>query len=304
MRGSGSLPGSSMNERERDDRYRRIVERIDRLPSLPTVVSRLIGVVNSPDSSADDAAELIEKDPALTSKILRLANSAFYGMPRTISSVSSAVVVLGFNTLRSVALSATVLKMFPAAPGRVSFDHGRFWRHSIVCATVARDLARRLFNFVLIDPESAFCAAVLHDIGRLIFDQYAPEECASSLSFARAQGVSLLDAETAIMGFTHARIGAILADKWALPIDLENALVFHHDPQDTPSGKELVATVHLADILSHRAGADLIPGEIAPKEWPDARSFLKLDEAEGESLDEAAKASIGRSDEFFSIISA
>ncbi|MBN1308898.1 MAG: HDOD domain-containing protein, partial [Chitinispirillaceae bacterium] len=94
-----------------NERYRRFIEQIDNLPALPAIVARLIDVVNSPDTSADDAAKLIQKDPALTTKMLRLANSAFYGIPRSISSVSSAVVILGFNTIRSLVLSASVMKM-------------------------------------------------------------------------------------------------------------------------------------------------------------------------------------------------
>ena len=89
------------------ERYQQVIENIDNLPPLPAIVSRLIQVVNSPDSSAEDAAKLIEQDPALTSKMIRLANSAFYGIPRSISSVASAVVILGFNTIRSLALSAS-----------------------------------------------------------------------------------------------------------------------------------------------------------------------------------------------------
>ncbi|MBD3393489.1 MAG: HDOD domain-containing protein [Chitinivibrionales bacterium] len=285
-----------------EERYRRIVESIDRLPSLPAVAGRLIDVVNSPDSSADDAAELIEKDPALTSKLLRLANSAFYGMPRTISSVSSAVVILGFNTIRSVALSASIMKMFPGKGAGAAFDHARFWRHSIVSAMIARSIARRLFNFMMIDPESAFCAGILHDIGRLIFAQFAPEDCGSACEYAKANSVPLVDAESAVMGITHARIGSILADKWALPPDLESALVFHHDPGHAPSGKELVSVVHLADTVCHAASVDLWEGEAAPRPWDGVREYLRIGDDDYAALQEEAAKSIERSDEFFSII--
>ena len=104
------------------ERYNRIIENIDHLPSLPAIVTRLIEVVNSPDSSADDAAKLIEKDPALTSKIIRLANSAFYGIPRSISSVSTAVVILGFSTIRSIALSVALMKVFPGTTKRALIE--------------------------------------------------------------------------------------------------------------------------------------------------------------------------------------
>ena len=137
------------------EQYKELIENINNLPALPAIVSRLIKVVNSPDTSADDAAKLIEKDPALTGKMLRLANSAFYGIPRSISSVSSAVVILGFNTIRSLVLSASVIKMFPDSKLQV-IDKDRFWKHSIVTALAAKILVRHFFNMRMMDPESAF----------------------------------------------------------------------------------------------------------------------------------------------------
>ena len=114
-----------------NERYRSIIGQIDNLPALPAIVTRLIEVVNSPDTSADDAAKLIQKDPALTTKMLRLANSAFYGIPRSISSVSSAVVILGFNTIRSLVLSASVMKMFSSLQ-RPTIEKDSFWKHSVI----------------------------------------------------------------------------------------------------------------------------------------------------------------------------
>ena len=111
-----------------NQRYRRIVENIDQLPSLPSVVTKLIEVINSPESSAEDAASLIERDPALTSKMLRLANSAFYGMPRAVSSVNSAVVILGFNAIRSLVLSASLVKMFDGGGNAGAVDKRQIGR--------------------------------------------------------------------------------------------------------------------------------------------------------------------------------
>ena len=178
----------------------------------------------------------------------------------------------------------------------------RFWRHAIVTAMIARSVARRMFNFMPIDPESAFCGGILHDIGRLIFQQYVPDECRGACEYARSKNVALIDAEAAVLGTTHARIGSILADKWALPMDLENALVFHHRPAQAPSGRELVSIVHLADIVCHSAGVDLWDGEPRPAESPDVRDFLKIGTNDYEALLAEARESTERSDEFFTII--
>lgn len=290
-----------MDNIAKSDRYRHIVENIRELPSLPSIVSRLIQVVNSPDTSADDAAELIEKDPALTSKMLRLANSAFYGMPRSISSISSAVVILGFNTIRSVALSATIMKMFSKNSPMGFFNYKRFWQHSIVCAMTAKDIAQHCLNLMMIDPESAFCAGVLHDIGKLIFVQFATEDYIKTCEVARKNKMSLIEAEEMVLGITHARIGTILADKWALPTELEYSLIYHHNPQDTDEVRELVTTVHVADILSHAANASLWDEEQAPPEWSCARSSLGIEE-DYNYFFEKTKNNIKKSVEFFNII--
>jgi HD-like signal output (HDOD) protein len=291
-----------MDELSSEQKCRRIIEGIDKLPSFPAVAGRLIGVVNSPESSAEDASVLIEKDPALTSKIIRLANSAFYGMPRTISSVSGAVVILGFNTIRSVALGAAILQMFPAKNETCTFDYIRFWRHSIVCGMVARSLARRLLNFVLIDPEGAFCAAILHDLGKLIFQEYFPLESETARRLANEKSVPLFSAEQETMGITHAGIGSILADKWAFPADLENALVFHHAPHDAIVCRELAAVVHVADIACHAAGINMWDGETAPQIDNAALKALEMTDDDYDAVVHDVDECASQSDEYFRIL--
>jgi HD-like signal output (HDOD) protein len=287
-----------------DGRYQRIIENIRQLPALPLIVNRLIKVVNSPDTSAEDAAELIEKDPALTTKVLRLANSAFYGMPRSISSVSSAVVILGFNTLRSLVLSASVINMFPSNGAKIAFDRLRFWKHSIVSAMVARTIAQHIMGVTIMDPQSAFCAGIMHDIGKLIFELFTPQEYAAVCRQSQEKGMSIVEAEAAVMGITHAQIGTILADKWALPLELEAAIVYHHEPQAAKNIRELVTTVHLADGIAHRLDCGLWDEEALPAEWAGARTMLSIDDQEYQHITASLKGEIDKYKEFFSIISA
>ncbi len=283
------------------ERYHQVIENIDNLPSLPAIVSRLIQVVNSPESSADDAAKLIEQDPALTSKMIRLANSAFYGIPRSISSVTSAVVILGFNTLRSLALSASVIKMFSSAQSAViNKDH--FWKHSITCAIAAKIIVRHFMSVRMMDPESAFCAGILHDIGKLIFNEYVNEGYQEACQYASKNKVSLLEAEKLILGIDHAEIGRIIADKWALPLDLEYSLVYHHKPADADKLNELVATVHLADIMAHRLGCGLWEDEYYNDEWVKARTVLQLRDEDYKKICDSLAENAEKSIEFFTII--
>jgi len=295
------MSDSSINDSTKNERYRRFIEQIDSLPSLPSIVSRLIQVVNSPDTSADDAAKLIQKDPALTTKMLRLANSAFYGIPRSISSVSSAVVILGFNTIRSLVLSASVMKMFSGSK-KPAFDKDRFWKHSIVCALAAKTIVRQFINVRMMDPESAFCAGILHDIGKLIFSEFAGDDYQEVCAFARSNNLSLLEAERRMLGIGHSDIGRILADKWALPLDLEYALVFHHEPKNADNLLDLVTTVHIADVLTHQAGLGLWDGEITPPEWDQGSSVLRFGENDREHILALLSDSIEKSGEFIDII--
>lgn len=283
------------------ERYQQVIENIDNLPSLPAIVSRLIQVVNSPDSSADDAARLIEQDPALTSKMIRLANSAFYGIPRSISSVSSAVVILGFNTIRSLVLSASVMKMFPGGHAG-GIDKDRFWKHSIVCAIAAKLTVRHFMNIRMMDPESAFCAGIMHDIGKLIFNEFVNEGYEEACAHAAKQKISLLDAEKLVLGINHAEIGRIIADKWALPLDLEYSLVYHHKPADADKLSDLVATVHFADILAHRIGAGLFDNEQFNDEWVKTRTVLQLQESDYQKISNDLSDNIEKSIEFLNII--
>ncbi len=285
-----------------NDRYQRVIEQIDNLPSLPSIVARLIQVVNSPDTSAEDAASLIEKDPALTTKMLRLANSAFYGIPRSISSVSSAVVILGFNTIRSLVLSASVMKMFSADSKKQGIDKDRFWKHSIVCALAAKIIVRHFINVRMMDPESAFCAGILHDIGKLIFNEYVGDDYKIACEYAVANKVPLLEAERAILGIDHAQIGRLLADKWALPLDLEYSLVYHHAPYEADKLTDLISTVHIADVLTHKVGLDLWQGEVHIQEWVDTKKVLRITDTDLTKILTTIEESVEKSLEFFNII--
>ncbi|MCU0609827.1 MAG: HDOD domain-containing protein [Chitinispirillaceae bacterium] len=284
-----------------NETYRRVVGAIDNLPSLPAIVTQLLSVVNSPDSSVDDAVCLIEKDPALTGKFLRLANSAFYGMPRTVSSISNAVVILGFNVIRSVVLSVSIMKMFSGDDKR-AISKEVFWKHSITTALAAKELVRHLMSFRMVDPESAFCAGMLHDIGRLVFNEYLGAEYVAVCSYAREFGVPLIEAETHKLGISHAGLGCLMAEKWGLPVDLESVIVHHHAPDSTITGAELVNIVHLADLIAHELGADLWEGEAHTPEWDQSRALLHLDNDAYDRVCTRTVSAAESSLEFLSII--
>lgn len=274
--------------------YRKIVEEIDHLPPLPAITSKLIQTVNSSDSSAEDAAALIEGDPALTGAILKLANSAFYGRPRSVSSVASAVVVLGFNTIRSIVLGLSVAKAF-SNTNKKCFDRNRFWLHSITAGIAGRIIARRVMPYSDIEPETVFCGAIIHDIGKLIFEEFINSAYYKVVNLSIEKNVSLYRAENAILGITHAGIGTILADKWALPQDLESAIVYHHEPWNCKYSEDMAAAVYLSDILAFGAGASVTEDVFIPSVDKRVLEILSLDmeevdECRLELYDEREKA--------------
>lgn len=283
-------------------RYLRIVEDLRQLPALPAIVSKLISVVNSPETSAQDAAELIEKDPALTSKVLKLANSAFYGMPRSISSVSSAVVILGFNTLKSLVLGASVVNLFPAKGGSSAFDRVRFWKHSIICGMAASAMAQNIISTAFIDPQSAFCAGIMHDIGKLIFELFTAADYAKVCARSKERNIPLVDSEASILGISHSDIGSILADKWALPIELEQSIVYHHKPDAAQKAGPIVTLVHLADLIAHELNCGLWDCEASPPQWTLALDMLEIDPGRYKAIASSVAGEMDKYKEFFSII--
>ena len=232
-------------------KIKRITESIISLPTLPTVVSKMIELVDNPKTSANSLARLIATDQALTARILKLANSAYYGFPREISTVNMAIVVLGFNTVKEMGLSLSVFEAFKDSGHDKRFDSTQFWRHSIGCGAAARLIARRT-NYQFIGE--AFVAGLLHDIGKAILNQYMHAEFMNILHAVSEDGASLDDAENAAVGATHAQIGGWLAEKWNLPKIIVDCISHHHAPWKAAIDPALVAIVGVSDYLCHACG--------------------------------------------------
>jgi putative nucleotidyltransferase with HDIG domain len=232
-------------------RIKRITESIINLPTLPMIISRMIELVDNPKTSAGSLARLISTDQALTARILKLANSAYYGFPREISTVNMAIVVLGFNTVKDMGLSLSVFDMFKDAETAGAFDTTQFWEHSVGCGIAARAVARSCGHRL---AGEAFVAGLLHDIGKVILKQYFPKEFKEIMALSSAEGASLEAIELQVIGTQHGQVGGWLAEKWNLPKIIADSITFHHAPWESKQDNVFVAAISLADYLCHLAG--------------------------------------------------
>ena len=230
-----------------DNPYKKVVDNIVGLPTLPSLVNRIIDIMASPNCSSREISIEIEKNPVFAARILKMANSAFYGSPRQISSINQAVVLLGFSTLRDAVFAASVVKMFPEDKSRsVSFARDDFWIHAFACGIATRVLAKYL-NFPR--PAQFFMAGLLHDIGKLILDQFIHQDFLKIVNYVEEKDCLFLTAEQELLAANHALLGGWLAEKWNLPVELTETIFFHHNPQEAPTHKQVCALVALADVL-------------------------------------------------------
>ncbi len=200
------------------------LESIRNLPTIPIVVSELLSAIDNPKSSAASLAKIIEKDQALTIRVLRIANSPFYGYSRKISTIDLAIVILGFNTLKEIVLSLVVQRFFSKVNTKV-FNIKEFWQYGLFCGSSSRYLSRKL-GYKL--AGEAFVAGLMHDIGILIIAEYFTPKYVEIKKYIKTHNVNLIDAEQAIMECTHSEIGAWLAEKWNLPEKLVASIRNHH----------------------------------------------------------------------------
>jgi len=228
----------------------RLAKIID-LPTLSVVANNIILITQSPKSSALEVGRSISQDQALVSRILRIANSTFYGFPGKITTIPHAVVILGFTNIRNLVLTASISKMFSSEGGDGYFDREGFWKHSLACGVTSKLIAKRLG---IKNLEEVFIWGLLHDVGKLVLDTYFSEEFTQVVCLVKEKEILLRDAEQELLGFDHAAVGAIVADRWNLPPALTKAIRFHHNPTQANESMRMVAIVHLADALCRAIG--------------------------------------------------
>lgn len=255
---------------------KRFMARLKDLPTLPVIVTRIMQIAKDEKSSAKDLGRMIAKDQSISSRILRLANSAFYGYSRTITSIPQAVVVLGFETVKSLALSASVFDVLGRSDSRF-FDREKFWLHSIGCAKACELLAKQVRYP---DPETAFLAGLLHDIGKVVLDRIFPEEYQQVANSIREASRPIVEVEKEVLlGVGHDDVGFWLGQHWKFPPLLLESIHHHHHPEDSePHGILLASLVHVADCITRKVGIGSGGDPLVPNIRLNSRKILNLDD--------------------------
>ncbi|MCX6600604.1 MAG: HDOD domain-containing protein [bacterium] len=232
-----------MNSREK---IAHALRNIRSLPTLPDVAVRLLEMGESPTASMRDLARWIEKDTALAARVLKLVNSSFFGVAREVSSVRHALMILGMAHLRNLVLSSAVSNLFDREGQVGGFSRREFWKHCVAVAGAARTIAALRG---IMDPETAFTAGLIHDIGKLVMDRYLHEDFVKVVARLEDPDLTMTAAEIEVLGVHHGEIGHHLVAYWNLPEVLCMAVGFHHEPEMAPQHSSAAALVGLADAL-------------------------------------------------------
>lgn len=230
------------------------MQRVSAVATLPAVALRIMRIAEDPTATAEAFHAVLSTDPALTARVLKVVNSAFYGRSSAVSSTRAAIQLLGVNAVRNIAIAASLTKMFRGGRAVAGFDPSALWVHSIAVGAAAQRLATMSGR---VPPEEALLAGLLHDIGILVAMQaWLPEFTAVICAVTESSAVSFTTAESEIVGATHEAFGEALCAEWRFPPVFAQVCAHHHDPLSVPLADRLLpALVHVADVLAARAEA-------------------------------------------------
>ncbi|MBI5520858.1 MAG: HDOD domain-containing protein [Desulfovibrio sp.] len=232
------------------------IARVEHLPVLPEIYNRITAELAKGEPSPKEIGDIVARDVGMSANILKLVNSAYFGLPRHISAPQQAVIVLGVNVIRSVILSLHVFSSFQNV-GRVSFSLPMLWGHSMRAGAMARTISQHE-HLPKEEADHAYIAALLHDVGKLLMEAHCTEECERVYSIVRAENRRVAEVEAELLGLTHAEVGAYLLGLWGLPAQVVHAVARHHDasppvgtPAGTTAGLDVADIVHFANLLDH-----------------------------------------------------
>lgn len=244
--------GTQLPKSEANKIVEAALAKVGEIATLPEVTVKIIQIVENPRSTARDLHDVIRIDPALSTRLLKVVNSAFYGLPGQIASVDRAIVLLGLSAVKNIAIAASMTHLFNCGGAIEGFSGVEVWRHSIGVAVAARLITAAQGRPSV---EESFLAGLIHDLGLLVERQVYPKEMAQIIAQQKAQSDNFTLLEQAVIGADHPAFGMGLAAKWRFPRTLCTTIGYHHRPMDlAPVNQELPVLVHVADALSAQAG--------------------------------------------------
>lgn len=249
----------------------RVVACLKQLPSLPMAVAEVLAQFGNEDAAVEQLAHLIARDQALTARVLRVANSSFYGLQSRVGTIQEAVVVLGFRAVRNLVLALGMNSVFRVGQCH-GFDSHAYFRHGVAVGLVARILAPLARQ----NPDLAFTAGLLHDIGILVLAANYPGQYVETLAYKKLHDCPLEEAEQATLGMDHGEVGGILADTWHFPPPLREAVALHQTPASA-APDSIANLIHVADITAHALGLAGSPDEMVSSLDDTAWSRLGID---------------------------
>ncbi len=221
---------------------------IGEIATLPEITIKIIQIVEDPKSTARDLHEVIKNDPALSVKVLKVVNSAFYGLPGQVASVDRAIILLGLSAVKNIAIAASIARLFQGKRISVEFSAADLWRHSVAVAVAARCIAKASPHPGM--PDEIFVAGLIHDIGTLVERQAYPDEFAEVIRRCSESEIDFLACEREVIGADHQAFGVGLTTKWKFPRHLRAAVGFHHCPEAlSPELRNMAVLIHMADVM-------------------------------------------------------
>ena len=257
---------SEIDERSRELIKTRIINKMKEIKSFPQFVVETLRKLNDPTSSASDVAQSLSRDEGLVLRILKLANSAAYGMTRHMSSISEAIALLGYKSVSNIVLAATVYSVMDKGLSGYALDRGELWRHSLTVAYASRYIAQVTKK---VSPEEAYVGGLLHDIGKVVLNDYVRFGYGIIVKMVEEEQIPFTEAEFRVLGFDHAMVGEILVERWDLPKGYQCATAYHELPEEFAEFQPLLDVVSVANsmclMLGIGIGADSMQNYMFPE---------------------------------------
>lgn len=224
----------------------RKISQIENIATLPDVAFRILEIVKDNSTSMEEISKIIEKDSSITTRILKISNSPVWGYPGKIDSIKRALVLLGLKQVANIVVAVSLYTAFTRLKPSEYFNRDKFWLHSAATGQIARLLTKKIgFNY----QGEEFVSALIHDLGKLVLDQFFNKEFEGILKEAQESGKQIFTVEEEVLGCNHAHVSAWILNRWHFPDSIVTAVQYHHNPQNAPRHQDLTAIVCLADIL-------------------------------------------------------